>query len=163
AAPGGSTGTTLAGPPVSIDVGLAVGGPGQAGLVAGIDLGVELGGTSGVSLDVGWTAALLGAGTLDVAVANPGSDQLVDVEVVVDLSSGAWVTSLLGSGCEPPDGALLDVVVGLLRTVTCELRNGGAHLVLPLQAASAGETATVVVRSGGGVLDSAIVPLTPAR
>lgn len=163
AAPGGTTGTTIAGPPVSIDVGLAVGGPGQAGPVAGIDLGVELGGTSGVSLDVGWTAALLGAGTLDVAVANPGSDQLVDVEVVVDLSSGAWVTSLLGSGCEPPAGALLDVVVGLLRTVTCELGNGGAHLVLPLQAAGAGETATVVVRSGGGVLDSAIVPLTPAR
>jgi hypothetical protein len=98
-----------------------------------------------------------------VAVVNPGSDQLVDVEVVVDLSSGARVTSLLGSGCEPPDRALLDVVVGLLRTVTCELGDSGAHLVLPLQAAGADETATVVLRSGGGVLDSAVVPLTPAR
>lgn len=149
-------------PQVGAEVDVSVG---VAGTDIGIGADVEVGLTNGITVNGAWTVSPLGTGTLAIRVANPGSSALVDAEVVVDLSPGAAPTTLLGTGCESPDSGLIDVVVGLLRSLTCGLDDvaaqGGVSVALPLAVVGRDQSATIRVVDGQTVLASVVVPLAP--
>jgi len=122
---------------------------------AGLDSGVEVG--------AAWHAGLLGSGTLAVDVANPAADALVGAHVVVDLSSGARPTSLLGTTCRATDPSLVGAVLSLLASLTCDLAavapRDAATLELPLAVLGSGQSATIRVLAGGVDLASTTVDL----
>lgn len=136
---------------VGLDLGLGVG----PDIGAGVD--IEVG--PDVTIDATWALGLLGSGRLDVAVRNSGTAAAPELALDVRLSPDASVTSLLGTGCEPAGG--LDVVLGLLRSLTCGIGDltagAGASLGIPLHVAAAGQAATVTLRSGADVLDTTVV------
>jgi RNA polymerase sigma factor (sigma-70 family) len=138
-----------------VDLGLGIG--------VGPDLGVGVDVEAGpdVTIDATWALGLLGSGRLDVAVRNSGTAAVPGLVLDIRLSPDARVTSLLGTRCAPAGG--LDVVLGLLRSLTCGIGDlaagAGASLGIPLQVAAAGQTATMTLRSGAEVLDTTVVDL----
>jgi hypothetical protein len=117
-----------------------------------------------VTIDATWALGLLGSGRLDVALRNSGTAAAPGLARDIRLSPDARVTSLLGTGCTPAGG--LDVVLGLLRSLTCGIGDlaagAGASLGIPLQVAAAGQMATMTLRSGAEVLDTTVVDLPAA-
>ncbi len=142
-------------PLVDLDLGVAL------GLDIGVGLGIEVG--PDVTIDATWALGLLGSGRLDVAVCNSGTAAAPELALDVHLSTDARVTSLLGTGCEPVAGGLIDVVLSLLRSLTCGIDDltagAGDSLGIPLHVAGAGPTATVTLRSSAEVLDTTVVDL----
>jgi RNA polymerase sigma factor (sigma-70 family) len=130
---------------------------------AEVDLGVDLGVDGRVTVDGTWTVGPLGTGTLALVVANPRATTLADAEVLVELSPGAQVTTLLGSGCDGTGTAVLDGALSALRSLTCGLEDVAAHdtasVTLPLTVVGPGQTATIRVQAGSQVLATTAVPL----
>ncbi len=145
----------------AVDVGVNVGGS-DVGVRADVGVGPE----TGITVDGAWSVGPLGTGTLAIDVVNPGSAALLDAEVVVDLSSGAAATTLVGSGCDPSDPGLLDLVLGLLRSLTCGIDEVAAHsgisVALPLTVVGQDQSATLRLQDGATVLASAVVRLAPS-
>ncbi len=145
--------------------GLDVGADVSVGLGegAGVDVGADVGVSphEGVTLDASWQAGLLGTGTLDVDVADPGTGTLAGAELVVELSPGAHAVSLSGTSCGPTDPTLVGVVVNLLRSLTCALGRitGSAELRLGLVVTGPRQSATVRLEHEGRVLASTTVAL----
>lgn len=156
----GTAGDVVAGVEADLGIGLTADAAGvevRADVEAGLD--------TGVSVDAAWTVGPLGAGTLAVEVANPDPAPLLDVEVVVDLSPGAHATTLVGSGCDTSDPAVLDVVARLLRSLTCaldEVPRSGVTITLPLEVVGPDQSAAIRVQDGAAVLATTVVPLAPS-
>ena len=130
-----------------------------------VEADIEVGGGSGASVSGAWRVGSVGRGTLVLDVVNPGSAALANAEVLVELSPGAHATSL-GTRCRAPGAGPLDLVLGLLGSLTCglgEVAGGsGSSLELGLGVLGPGQVANVSLVSGGVVVATAVVPLTPA-
>jgi hypothetical protein len=124
-----------------------------------------VGGGTGASVTGAWRVGPLGRGTLALDVINPSAASLADAEVLVELSPGAHATSLQ-SGCQAPGAGPLDLVLGLLGSLTCGLGQvaggSGSSLELGLGVLGPGQVANVSLVSGGAVVATAVVPLGPA-
>ena len=151
----------LGGADAGVEVGLDVPLPVVPG--GGVEAQVGAGLAEGVDIDAAWRAGVLGTGSLALDVANAGTDALVGAALVVDLSSGARPTSLLGTSCHATDPGLVGAVLSLLGSLTCDLvalaPTDAATLDLPLAVLGSGQTASVRLIAGGVEVASTTVDL----
>jgi RNA polymerase sigma factor (sigma-70 family) len=156
-------------PPVDLGVELedGVGVDVTVGPVPGVLDGAQahVGLDDGVEVRAAWHAGLLGRGTLAIDVVNPTNEALVGARVVVDLSSGARPTSLVGTNCRATDPGLVGAVLSLLGSLTCDLAalspGDATTLGIPLAVPVSGQSARIRAVSGEVDLADTIVDLAP--